>query len=382
MSEARILLEYALKPAIIPTLAVLGMGFGELLGGAVFAEVVFNRPGLGSLIYDAIRTRNYPVVQGGCLRDRAPLRADQPCGRIRPDVSRSEGTRSAPGGGSMTGRAIAREVMRRPGGGFGLVVVLVAILFAAAAAPSVAPPHAPNAIAPANRFASPDLAHLFGTDHLGRDLLSRLIFGTRVALGVALSVIALSLTAGVALDVKAALSPRPVDLVIFGVFDVVTSFLSMVLALALIAVFGPGLGNVVLLVSVVFIPHFGRLARAQTIALRNSPFIEAEKVLGAQGWRIVLHHVAPNIIGPIFALACMDVSVVITIEACLSFLGLGFRPPLASWGNLLNDGYVYLDQSIWPAVFSGIALILATLGFSLLGEALRDTLDPRLRTGL
>ena len=272
------------------------------------------------------------------------------------------------------------RVVRRPGGGFGLVVVL-AILFAAAAAPLVAP-YAPNAIAPANRLASPDLAHLFGTDQLGRDLLSRLIFGAQVALGVALSVIAPSLTAGVALGVTAALSPRPVDLVIVGVFDVVTSFPSMVLALALVAVFGPGLGNVVLLVSVVFIPHFGRVARAQTIALRNSPFIEAEKVLGAQGWRIVLHHVAPNIIGPIFVLACMDVPVVITIEAGLSFLGLGVRLPLASWGNLLNDGYVYLDQSIWPAVFSGVALILATLGFSLLGEALRDTLDPRLRTGL
>jgi len=124
------------------------------------------------------------------------------------------------------------------------------------------------------------------------------------------------------------------------------------------------------------------VARAQTIAIRNSPYIEAERVLGAQRWRIVLHHVLPNIIGPIFVLACMDIPVVITIEAGLSFLGLGVRPPLASWGNLLNDGYTYLDQSIWPAIFSGLALIVATLGFSLLGEALRDTFDPKLRRGL
>ncbi|WLE00468.1 ABC transporter permease (plasmid) [Agrobacterium leguminum] len=212
--------------------------------------------------------------------------------------------------------------------------------------------------------------------------MSRLIYGTRIALGISLSVIAISLVTGVALGVAAALSSRVVDLFIVGIFDVVTSFPSIILALALVAVFGPGLGNVVLLVSIVFIPHFGRVARAQTIAIRNSPFIEAERVLGAETWRVVLHHVTPNIIGPIFVLACMDIPVVITIEAGLSFLGLGVRPPLASWGNLLNDGYTYLDQSVWLATFSGLALILATLGFALLGEALRDTLDPKLRKSL
>ncbi|WP_411036014.1 ABC transporter permease [Shinella sp. BYT-45] len=269
------------------------------------------------------------------------------------------------------------DLSRRPGGLFALVTVTL-LCVVAVAAPLISP-YGPNAIAPGNRLMDPSLQHLLGTDHLGRDILSRLIHGTRVALGVSLSVIAVSLTAGVALGVAAALSPRAIDLFIVGVFDIVTSFPSVILALALVAVFGPGLGNVVLLVSVVFVPHFGRIARAQTIAIRNSPFIEAEKVLGAQTWRVILHHVTPNIIGPIFVLACMDIPVVITIEAGLSFLGLGVRPPLASWGNLLNDGYIYLDQSVWLATFSGLALILATLGFALLGEALRDMLDPRLR---
>jgi peptide/nickel transport system permease protein len=272
------------------------------------------------------------------------------------------------------------DLSRRPGGTFALLAVILLCLLAIAA-PLIAP-YAPNAIAPANRLMDPSLQHILGTDHLGRDILSRLIYGARIALGISLSVIAISLTAGVVLGIVAALSPRPVDLLIVGIFDVVTSFPSIILALALVAVFGPGLGNVVLLVSIVFIPHFGRVARSQTITLRNSPFIEAEKVLGAQTWRIILHHVIPNIIGPIFVLACMDIPVVITIEAGLSFLGLGVRPPLASWGNLLNDGYVYLDQSPWLATFSGISLILATLGFALLGEALRDTLDPKLRKTL
>jgi peptide/nickel transport system permease protein len=272
------------------------------------------------------------------------------------------------------------DLSRRPGGTFALLAVTLLCLLAIAA-PLLAP-YAPNAIAPANRLMDPSFQHILGTDHLGRDILSRLIYGARIALGISLSVIAISLTAGVVLGIVAALSPRPVDLLIVGIFDVVTSFPSIILALALVAVFGPGLGNVVLLVSIVFIPHFGRVARSQTITLRNSPFIEAEKVLGAQTWRIILHHVIPNIIGPIFVLACMDIPVVITIEAGLSFLGLGVRPPLASWGNLLNDGYVYLDQSPWLATFSGISLILATLGFALLGEALRDTLDPKLRKTL
>jgi peptide/nickel transport system permease protein len=275
---------------------------------------------------------------------------------------------------------VLHDLSRRPGGTFALFAVTLLCLVAIAA-PLIAP-YGPNAIEPASRFMDPSLQHLLGTDHLGRDILSRLIYGARIALGISLSVIAISLTTGVALGVAAALSSRVVDLFIVGVFDVVTSFPSIILALALVAVFGPGLGNVVLLVSIVFIPHFGRVARAQTIAIRNSPFIEAERVLGAETWRVVLHHVTPNIIGPIFVLACMDIPVVITIEAGLSFLGLGVRPPLASWGNMLNDGYTYLDQSGWLATFSGLALILATLGFALLGEALRDTLDPKLRKSL
>ena len=269
---------------------------------------------------------------------------------------------------------------RRPGGTFAMLAVTLLCLVAIAA-PVIAP-YGPNAIAPANRLMEPSWQHLLGTDHLGRDILSRLIYGARVALGISLSVIAISLSAGVTFGIAAALSPRAIDLAVVGVFDIVTSFPSIILALALVAVFGPGLGNVVLLVSIVFIPHFGRVARAQTIAIRNSPFIEAEKVLGAETWRVVLHHVTPNIIGPIFVLACMDIPVVITIEAGLSFLGLGVRPPLASWGNLLNDGYTYLDQSVWLATFSGLALVLATLGFALFGEALRDTLDPKLRKAL
>lgn len=145
------------------------------------------------------------------------------------------------------------------------------------------------------------------------------------------------------------------------------------------AVLGASLFNVVLIVTLTLIPHFGRVARAQVLALKHAPFLEAERGLGASRARLVLVHVLPNIIGPLVVLASMDVPVVITIEAGLSFLGLGVKPPLASWGTLLYDGYNFITESFWPVVFSGLMLSAATLGFTLFGEAVRDAVDPKLR---
>lgn len=277
----------------------------------------------------------------------------------------------------MSSPSLLRAIVRNPGGAFGLVVV-VTVLGLAIFAPFVAP-YDPNAIAPVQRFLCPSVEHWLGTDHLGRDLFSRTIYGARIALGIALSVIAISLSGGLLLGVISGLAPRWLDQIIVGIFDILTAFPSLILALALVAVLGPGLGNVILLVSIVFIPHFGRVARAQTRSIRNTTWLEAEQVLGASRVRLLAHHILPNILGPLAVLASMDIPVVITIEAGLSFLGLGVRPPLASWGSLVNDGYTYLDQSIWPVLTSSVALILATLGFSLLGEALRDATDPRLQ---
>lgn len=277
----------------------------------------------------------------------------------------------------MTVVATLRRIARTPGGGFGLAAVGL-IATAAALAPFIAV-HDPNAIDPANRLAWPSTEHWLGTDQLGRDLFSRLIFGGRTALSVAIAVITLALAIGVPMGMLAAYLPRQAERFILIVFDIISSFPTLILALALVAVLGPGLNNLILLISVVFIPQFGRIARAQTLALKSSPFLEAEIVLGAGPWRRMRDHVLPNIIGPIAVLASMNVPVVITIEAGLSFLGLGVRPPIASWGGMLNDGYHYLDQSVWLAIAAGGALTLATLGFTLLGEAFRDATDPKLQ---
>lgn len=273
--------------------------------------------------------------------------------------------------------SVLARIWRSPTGRIGLVAMLL-ILVGGIGAPWLAT-HGPNQIDVAQRLAGPSAAHWLGTDQLGRDLYSRMLHGTRIALSVGLSVTAIALVLGMLLGVTAALAGPGVERVILILFDIVSSFPSLVLALALTAVLGPGLGNVIILISVVFVPHFGRVARAQTLAIAERPFLEAERVLGASPARIVLHHVIPNIIGPIAVLASMDIPAVITLEAGLSFLGVGVRPPLASWGAMLYDGYTYLDQSIWPCLVAGGALTLATLGFTLFGEAFRDAIDPRLR---
>ncbi|MBT9289949.1 ABC transporter permease [Prosthecodimorpha staleyi] len=275
--------------------------------------------------------------------------------------------------------AILATLRRATGSVTGAVgfAIFVLVILAALFAPVIAT-HDPDALDVMNRFAPPSAAHWLGTDHLGRDLFSRLIHGATIAMSVALSAIALALAAGTVLGILAAYLSDRGERVILILFDVIAAFPSLVLALAIVAVFGPSTGVVVAIVALTMTPHFGRVARAQVLTLKNAPFLEAERILGASGTRIVFVHLLPNIMGPLVVLASMDIPVVITIEAGLSFLGLGVRPPLASWGTLIQDGYQFLSDSWIPVVVSSLALALATLGFTLFGEALRDAVDPRI----
>jgi peptide/nickel transport system permease protein len=269
------------------------------------------------------------------------------------------------------------RVARTFSGAVGLAIVVI-VISAALFAPWVAT-HDPDKLDVMNRFAGMTWAHWLGTDQLGRDMYSRLIHGARVALGVAITAISVALTAGTLLGILAAYLPARSERLILIVFDIIASFPSLILALAFVAVFGPSTQMVVVIVAITLIPHFGRVARAQVLTVKNAPYLEAERLLGASGLRIVLSHVLPNIAAPLVVLASMDIPVVITIEAGLSFLGLGVRPPLASWGTLIQDGYQSLSDSAIPVVVSAIALAIATLGFTLFGEALRDAVDPRLQ---
>jgi len=262
-------------------------------------------------------------------------------------------------------------------GMFGLILVL--LFFASAIfAPQIAP-HDPNKLDIPARMSGPSLEHFAGTDKLGRDTFSRVLYGGRVALKIAAVGVSLALVIGLFLGMIAGYGPRWLDNLLLLLFDTIRSFPTIIMALAVVTLTGPSLGMVMTIVVIVSIPGFARLARTSTLSLRNSEFIIAERSLGASPARILWHHILPNVIGPLLILAAMDVPVVVTIEAGLSFLGLGVLPPTASWGSILNDGYQMIRDTPWPVIAGGIPLVLTTLGFTFLGEALRDVFDPRLR---
>jgi peptide/nickel transport system permease protein len=275
------------------------------------------------------------------------------------------------------GAGLVRRILSEPMGALGLG--LVALLVVTALFADLLAPYDPLKIAVPDRLWEPSWAHPLGTDQLGRDVLSRVIKGSQIALGVAVSAIAIALAFGIVLGLMAGYGPRWLDNLLLLLFDSVYSFPSIMLALAVITLLGPSLGTVVLVVVVTSIPVYGRLIRTQTLSIKTSEFVLAERSMGAGPLRILARHILPNVVGPLLIIASMDIPVVITIEAGLSFLGLGVRPPAPSWGRILNDGYTQIRQTPWIVIGGGIPLILTTLGFTFLGEALRDHLDPKLR---
>ena len=270
-----------------------------------------------------------------------------------------------------------RLFLRNGQGMFGLVLV-VAFFLSALLAPLFAT-HDPNQLDIAARLTGPSADHWLGADQLGRDIYTRVLYGGRVALKVAAIGVTSALGIGLLLGMIAGFGPRWLDHVLLLVFDTIRSFPTIVLALAAVSLLGPSLNLVLAIVIVTSIPGYARLARTATLALKNTEFILAEKSMGSGAVRTLFHHVMPNVIGPLLILAAMDVPVVVTIEAGLSFLGLGVLPPTASWGTILNEGYLVIRSSPWPVIAGGIPLVLTTLGFTLLGEALRDVFDPKLR---
>jgi peptide/nickel transport system permease protein len=270
-----------------------------------------------------------------------------------------------------------RRLLADPLGLAGLLLVAL-FLLSALLAPWLAP-YDPNALDVRARLGGPSLAHLAGTDQLGRDTFSRVLHGGRVAVQVAAWSISASLALGILLGMLAGYGPRWLDSALLLLFDTVRSFPTIVFALAAVTLAGPSLEMVILIIVVTSVPVYGRIVRTQTLSLKATEFILAERSLGAGPARILGVHVLPNIMGPLLILASMDVPVVVTIEAGLSFLGLGVRPPAPSWGNILADGYAFIRNSPWLVIAGGVPLILTTLGFTFLGEALRDVFDPRLR---
>jgi peptide/nickel transport system permease protein len=274
-------------------------------------------------------------------------------------------------------RAVVRRFLHEPLGLLGLALVAL-LLFTGVFADFIVP-YEPNKMNVPDRLQGFSLEHFAGTDQMGRDIFSRIIKGSQIALIVGVSSIAISLLLGLALGMLAGYGPRWLDNSLLLLFDTIYSFPLVMLALTVITLLGVSLQTIMLVVVVSTTPVYARLVRTQTLSMKSSEFILAERSLGAGPIRVMLRHLLPNVVGPLLIIASMDIPSVITLEAGLSFLGLGVPPPAASWGRTLNEGYNLIRDAPWIVVAAGIPLILTTLGFTFLGECLRDMLDPKLR---
>jgi peptide/nickel transport system permease protein len=272
---------------------------------------------------------------------------------------------------------VLRQAARTRLGPLGVVVMIVAIAVALFA-PLISP-YDPLKQDLGNTLARPDRAHLMGTDNVGRDVLSRMIWGTRVSLLAGFGSVALAMVTGGLLGLLAGYAGGQTDGLVMRVMDAVLSFPPLVLALALGAVLGAGLTGVVIALGVVYTPTFARLMRGQVLTIMARDYVEAARALGAPGWRVAWHHVLPNAAAPIVIQASLSVAFAILAEASLSFLGLGIQPPGASWGSMINAGRGYLQQAPWIVFWPGTALFVTVVGLNFVGDAVREALDPRLR---
>jgi peptide/nickel transport system permease protein len=268
------------------------------------------------------------------------------------------------------------EVLQRPLGLLGFLIVLgfmLMVFFAPLLAPyTYAEQDIPSMLQ------GPSRAHWLGTDHLGRDLWSRIVYGARIALGVAVPAVGIAMAGGLLLGLVAGYVGGIVDDVTLVILDSLQAFPAVILALTILALLGPSLVNVIIVIGLAWTPGYARITRAQVLTTKQNQYVEVERSLGASQARILAFHILPNIVAPLLILAAMDLPVVITFEAGLSFLGLGVRPPTPSWGVILADGFNFIRQSPWPITWAGLTLIVTTLGFTLFGETLRDVLDPAL----
>jgi|TARA_B100001079_G_scaffold1061_1_gene863 peptide/nickel transport system permease protein len=270
-----------------------------------------------------------------------------------------------------------KRISSNPLGLLGLCLVTLMVVSALGA--SIFSPYDPIQLNIMDRLQGPSANHLLGTDQLGRDLFSRVLFGGQVALKVAFLTIGLALIVGIVLGLIAGYGPAWLDNSIMLLFDTIRSVPTIMLALAAVAVVGPSITTVIFVIAVSSIPNYGRIVRTQTLTIKSKDFVNAERLMGASLLRILSIHLLPNILGPLLILASMDIPTIIALEAGLSFLGMGVKPPTPSWGSILNDGFSLIRNTPWPIIAGSIPLVLATLGFTFLGESLRDLLDPKLR---
>ena len=259
----------------------------------------------------------------------------------------------------------------------GLAIITVLVVLAIIG-PAIAP-YDPNDLDVRQRSLPPSIAHPFGTDDRGRDVLSRVLYGARVSLQVAVIAVGISTTLGVLLGAVSGYFGGWADEVIMRFSDILFAFPAILLAIAIMGVLGPSVTNAMIAIGIVYTPIFARITRASVLVIRSEVFVEAAQATGASAPRIVARHVMPNVVAPIIVETTLSLAFAILAEAALSFLGLGTPPPAPSWGRMLSEGRNYIQDAPWMGLFPGLAIVLSVIGFNFLGDGLRDALDPRLK---
>jgi peptide/nickel transport system permease protein len=259
----------------------------------------------------------------------------------------------------------------------GLAVVVIVVLTSLGA--GVVAPFNPLKLSISNRIQAPSAEHFFGTDHFGRDILSRVLYGGRVSLWVGVMSVVCAAIVGIILGAVGGYFGGRIDDGIVLLMDAMISFPSVLLAIGLMAVMGPGVKNIIIALALVGIPTYGRVVRGSVLSIRQKEYIEAARNAGSGHLKIIFLHVLPNTMAPLIVVTTIGVANAILIEAALSFLGLGVPPPAPSWGNILADGRNFISQAPWLTIFPGLAITFSVLGFNTLGDGLRDVLDPKLK---
>ncbi|HYA94084.1 MAG TPA: oligopeptide ABC transporter permease [Thermodesulfobacteriota bacterium] len=260
---------------------------------------------------------------------------------------------------------------------FGLIVIAVLFLIAGLAA--FFAPYDPGQTNVALKLNRPSLHHYLGTDQLGRDVFSRMLYGSRVSLSVGFVAVAISIFIGILVGAVAGYYGGWTDNILMRFVDTMLCFPTFFLILTVVALLGPGIFKIMVVIGITSWMGTSRFVRAEFLSLRERDFTQAAKALGVKDLRIIFRHILPNALAPVFVTATLDVATAILVEAGLSFLGFGVQPPAPSWGNILTEGRTYIFDAWWLTVFPGLAILITVLSFNLLGEGLRDALDPRLR---
>lgn len=274
-------------------------------------------------------------------------------------------------------RRLAQFVLRKPLGALGAAVGILFVALAVVA--PLASPYDPVKMTPALQFAPPGGDYLLGGDDMGRDVLSRLIWGARISLYVGVLASVIGTTSGAGLGVAGAFFSGRTDIIVQRIMDALMAFPAMLLAIAIMAAVGQGLNNVVVALSVSFVAITSRTMRAAALSIKENQYVEAARSIGCSPWRIVLRHVAPNCAASYLILVTYNFGYAIIVESSLSYLGIGVPPPISSWGGMLTDAQKWINVAPWLAIYPGLMITVVVFAINVFGDALRDVLDPRLR---